>query len=210
MWHLLRLQYQFSAIAFSSISIALGLQALVTWWSDRQPNLLGLVSLALSIIGIIVVPLAAKLWRWLWKLLPALGRHLFPDCNGIWQGTLLSSWKDHQTGAVTPPIPATFRIRQGLFSTHISMRTGESTSSSTRCWLEATPDAGRYVIGYTYRNDPKVAVSTRSTQHDGVAWLEVDTIATPTRITGRYYTTRNTSGDLDMKRINEDPDSPDS
>jgi hypothetical protein len=205
MWHLLPLRYQFSAIAFLAAAIAWGLQALVSWWTGDQPGLLGLLSLALTLISVVVIPALALLWRPLWRLVPALGRGLFPDCNGRWEGTLLSTWKNPQTGASTPPIAAAFWIRQGLFSTSVRMRTGESTSRSTRCWLEAVPDEGHYVIGYTYRNDPKVAVSHRSTQHDGVAWLEVDVTATPPRISGRYCTTRHTSGDIDVTRVSDDP-----
>lgn len=206
MWHLLPLRHQFWAIAFLTAAIAWGVQAAVAWWAGKDPGLIGQVSLALSIVSLVVIPLLARLWRPLWRAVPAFGRSVFPDCNGRWEGTLHSTWKNPATGAGVPPIPATICIRQGLFFTSVRMRTGESTSRSTRCWLEAVPDEGRYVIGYTYRNDPKAALAHRSTQHDGVAWLEVDAAVAPPRITGRYCTTRHTSGDIEMTRTSPEPD----
>jgi len=205
MWHLLPLRYQFSAIAFLAAAIAWGLQAFVAWRTGEDPGLVGRISLALTVISVVVIPALARLWRPLWLRLPALGQRLFPDCNGRWEGILLSTWKNPETGAGVSPIPATFWIRQGLFSTSVRMRTGESTSRSTRCWLEAVPDEAHHVIGYTYRNDPKASLSHRSTQHDGVAWLDVDLSSDPPRIAGRYCTTRHTSGDIEATRASSDP-----
>jgi hypothetical protein len=80
------------------------------------------------------------------------------------------------------------------------LRTGESTSYSKRCLLEADPDAGRFRFWYSYDNDPKAEFRYRSARHEGVAWLEMDLDADPERLVGYYYTERKTSGDMDVRR----------
>ena len=104
------------------------------------------------------------------------------------------------TGEGVPPIPVTIWIRQGIFSTSIKLRTGESTSYSTRCLLEADQDAGRFRFWYSYDNSPRAEYRHRSARHEGVAWLEVDADTDPERLIGCYYTDRKTSGDIDVRR----------
>jgi hypothetical protein len=142
----------------------------------------------------------SAVWRRLWARFPWIGRKLFPDLTGTWEGHLISTWINPETGQRLPPIPATIWIRQGLFTTSIKLRTGESISYSNRCLLEADPDAGRFRFWYSYDNDPKAEFRYRSARHEGVAWLEMDIDADPERLIGYYYTERKTSGDMDVRR----------
>ena len=112
----------------------------------------------------------------------------------------MSTWINPETGQRLPPIPTTIWIRQSLFTTSIKLRTGESTSYSKRCLLEADPDAGRFRFWYSYDNDPKAEFRYRSARHEGVAWLEMDLDADPEHLVGYYYTERKTSGDMDVQR----------
>ncbi|MGX9105215.1 Cap15 family cyclic dinucleotide receptor domain-containing protein, partial [Escherichia coli] len=93
-----------------------------------------------------------------------------------------------------PPIPTEVTIRQRLFATSVSLKTGESESHSTRCLLERLTDIGRFRVWYSYNNDPVAQVRHRSSPHEGVAFLEFDPDAGPDRLTGRYYTARKTTG----------------
>jgi len=136
-----------------------------------------------------------------WRKFPAIARKTFPDLNGTWEGTLVSTWIDPETKKPSPPIPVTIWIRQTLFSVSIKLRTGESTSHSTRCVLEAEPDAGRFRVWYSYDNRPRAEVAHRSARHEGVAWLEMDIDADPSRLAGQYYTDRRTTGDIDVRRV---------
>jgi hypothetical protein len=99
------------------------------------------------------------------------------------------------------PIPVTIWIRRGLFVTSIKQRTGESTSYSIRCWLDASPEAGRFRFWYSYDNTPQAQYRDRSARHEGIAWLEADIDADSERLSGCYYTDRKTSGDLDIRRV---------
>jgi hypothetical protein len=83
----------------------------------------------------------------------------------------------------------------------IKLRTGESSSYSTRYVLEADHDAGRFRVWYSYDNQPKAEVSHRSARHEGVGWLEMDIDADPNRLRGQYYSSRRTTGDMTFCRV---------
>src|SRR5207244_11924970 len=148
-----------------------------------------------------VVGIASAAWRWVWGRVPIIGRKTFPDLSGTWRGQLLSTWKDPTTGQGVAPIPITIWIRQGLFSTSIKLRTGESSSHSTRCLLEADPEAGRFRFWYSYDNTPQAEFRHRSARHEGVGWLELDFDTDQERLTGCSYPGRKTSGDIDVRRV---------
>jgi hypothetical protein len=164
------------------------------------PNNVKFVSLFVFIIGVVFAVVAEIAWRPLWRRFPLLQGKTFPDLNGSWSGTLVSTWVDPTTGSPKPPITTEIAIRQGLFTTSVSLRTGESTSHSTRSFLEHFRDTGRFRIWYSYNNDPQAQFQHRSSPHEGVAFLECDFSADPNRLTGRYYTARRTTGDIDVRR----------
>ena len=99
-----------------------------------------------------------------------------------------------------PPISAEITIRQRLFASSVSLKTGESESHSTRCVLERLPEIGRFRIWYSYNNDPLAQVRHRSSPHEGVAFLEYDPDAETKKLVGRYYTARKTTGDIEVFR----------
>jgi hypothetical protein len=208
MWNLLAPKLQLTVLVMLAAVLVHAIDGVFAWIGGEYVGLFRKASMAVTVIGIILLPLAELVWRPVWRRFPILARKLFPDCSGVWEGELHSTWKDPSTGLRIPPITARFFIFQGLLSTSVRMSTGESSSHSTRCWLEADPASRQFVIAYTYRNTPGAKVSERSTQHDGVAWLSFDHTASPPRMTGRYCTTRHTSGDIDIKRVSEDPDGP--
>ncbi len=159
----------------------------------------GAVSLvATAIVGVGAL-LVDMLWPWLWSLSPALQRMTFPNLNGKWQGTVQPA-PDPQTGRAVPPIEVEVEIRQGLLNTVITMQTRESTSYSTRSWLERFPERGSFRVWYSYSNDPQAQYRQRSSPHEGVGMLEMGANDLQT-ITGRYYTDRRTTGDVSLTRV---------
>ena len=141
-----------------------------------------------------------SLWRHIWRWIPAIESAIFPDLNGTWEGSILTTWTDPKTGKSTSPIPATVWIKQSLFSTKLRLRTGESHSHSTRCHLEAERDAGVYRFWYSYDNRPKAEFSHRSARHEGIAWLELNIDEDRDRLVGQYFTDRRTTGDVKLHR----------
>jgi hypothetical protein len=192
---------QVLVVAGLAIILAWGIEGAAALFTGKPPSALKLISLVVTIICTGVVAIASAVWRRLWKRFPLIGRKLFPDLTGTWTGELASTWKNPATGQGVASIPVTIWIRQGLFSTSIKLRTGESTSYSTRCLLEADQEAGRFRFWYSYDNNPRAQHRHRSARHEGVAWLELDIDTDPERLVGCYYTDRKTSGDIDVRRV---------
>jgi hypothetical protein len=200
MWSLLGRSTQLTIIVAAGICVAWTYDAVSQFLTGQTPNNIKSISLFVFVIGVVFAALAEIAWRPLWRRFPLLQRKTFPDLNGTWKGTLTSTWIDPTTGAPKPPIPTEIVIRQGLFATSVSLGTGESTSHSTRFFLEPFRDTGRFRIWYSYNNDPQAQYQHRSSPHEGVAFLECEFGTDPNRLTGRYYTARRTTGDIDVRR----------
>ncbi|MBN8750333.1 MAG: hypothetical protein J0I65_22885 [Variovorax sp.] len=203
MWSLLPRQRQLSIIVIATLLMAWAIDAVYTLLDGHTPGVGKVASLVVTLLGSILVAIFNATWREVWRRFPALQRRAFPDLNGTWEGTLVSTWVDPETGQTKPPIPTTITIRQGLLSMAVSLKTGESTSHSTRALLEKFSETSRFRIWYSYNNDPQAQYQHRSSPHEGVAFLELDADSDMNRLTGRYYTARRTTGDIDVVRINE-------
>ena len=200
MWGLLSRRTQVLVIASVAIIVTWGIEGAASLFTGNSPSAVKLISLVVTIICSGIVTVATAVWRGLWQRFPMIGRKLFPDLTGTWEGELVSTWTSPATGLPAAPVPAKIWIRQGIFSTSIKLRTGESTSYSTRCLLEADHEAGRFRFWYSYDNSPQAQYRHRSARHEGVAWLELDIDTDPERLVGCYYTDRKTSGDIDVRR----------
>jgi hypothetical protein len=201
MWGLLSRRTQVLVIASMAIILVWGIEGAAALFTGNPPSALKLLSLVVTIICSGIVGIATAVWRRLWARFPIIRRKLFPDLTGTWAGELVSTWKTPVTEQGLAPIPVSIWIRQGIFSTSIKLRTGESTSYSTRCLLEADHEAGRFRFWYSYDNNPRAQYRHRSARHEGVAWLELDIDTDPERLVGCYYTDRKTSGDIDVRRV---------
>jgi SMODS-associating 2TM, beta-strand rich effector domain len=162
------------------------------------------ISTVVTIIGTVLVALFGMTWRKFWRLIPVLERWQ-PDLTGRWEGTYLSSYVRPETGQNATG-PMTMVIRQGLFTTSVTAKTGEMQSNSTRAWLESDRDAQRFQLGYTYRSEPKAAMRDRSFPHHGICWLRLERENGSRRLTGIYYTERRTIGDLEFSLVSRNPD----
>jgi hypothetical protein len=200
MWSLLGRKSQLIVVIGCGILVAWAYDAVELYFTGQVPNLLRQISITVTVVGGVLLLAAELIWRFLWQKVPLFRIQIFPDLNGKWTGTLCSTWVNRATGEQPPPIPTEIVIRQKLFSTNVSLRTGESRSHSTRAFLEAFKDTRRYRIWYSYNNEPKASVRHRSSQHEGVAYLELNYDEDQNRLVGRYYTARDTSGDIDVRR----------
>lgn len=199
MWDLLPRKAQLTLIVLTALLCIRSYDVIASPFSLKDLTLWQSVTLSVTFVGTLLCAVAEFCWRWVWRKIPLLQRKVFPDLNGEWTGELASTWINPDTGQVLPPIPTKIEIRQGLFSTSVSLRTGESESHSKRVHLERLPDIGRFRIWYDYQNGPKAAVEHRSQPHAGFAYLEVDR-GNLHRIEGRYYTARKTTGDITVER----------
>lgn len=203
MWSLLPRHWQLVIILAAGAGCAWAYDSVIAYLYGEHVSTWKLITFSASLVSVVLVGLANLFWRWLWRKIPWLQSHVFPDLNGEWRGTLTSTWRNPQTGDLVPPIDTTITIRQSLFSMTVSLQTGESQSHSTRSFLERFSDTNRFKVWYSYNNEPRAQFQHRSTQHEGVAFLEatMPNGGGPHELTGRYYTSRKTTGDIDVTRI---------
>jgi hypothetical protein len=201
MWSLLPTRSQVFVVAILGVLFASGLNAANAWWLGTPQGPFGVPRwsmAAATVVGACGI-LLASVWRWVWRAFPILDRAVFPDLNGVWKGEIDTTWDAGKKGGGTKR-KVTMTINQGLFATSVMLQSGESISYSTRCLLERHPEAGRFRLWYSYDNAPRTRLQDRSRPHEGVAWLEFKAGADPPRLTGGYYTHRQTAGDIDVKR----------
>ncbi len=199
MWSVIPRKLQLTIIVAISILLLPSLQALYQWATQSSASPLHWLSLVVFMIGTAMVLAFNAIWRPIWRRFPMLNRRIFPDLNGTWDGTLVSTWIDPQTNRPKPPIPVRFWITQNLFNIHVRMKTGESMSYSRHFFVEVNRDLSLVRIWYSYHNQPKAEFTWRSTRHEGVAWLEMDAANEPKRLSGQYFTERKTSGDITIE-----------
>jgi SMODS-associating 2TM, beta-strand rich effector domain len=126
MWELLSRKTQILIVVALAMILAWGIAALLEVIQGERTSTLKYISLVATLISTVLVGIVSAVWRRLWARFPWIGRKLFPDLTGTWEGHLISTWINPETGQRLPPIPATIWIRQGLFTTSIKLRTGES------------------------------------------------------------------------------------
>lgn len=158
MWALLPRKFQLVIVLAAGFLIAYGLEAGWALFTGQESGLLKWVSLVATLVGVVLTALAQLLWFKLLNWWPWLQTKTFPDLNGTWKGMLISTWQDPTTGQSPAPIPTTVVIRQTVFSTHVSLQTGESKSESRD---RASAGGSTSTVPVGYRRSRKIHV-TRS------------------------------------------------
>jgi hypothetical protein len=110
---------------------------------------------------------------------------LVPNLNGTWEGELQSDWMNPETKKGIGPITSVLVIKQTLFGMSCVVRTGEMTSYSISVGIER--DLNNHL--------EKLVYTERSAIHHGTAVLEFGT-SPKWGLSGRYFTERNTTGEL--------------
>lgn len=155
-----------------------------------SPSWLRFYSLAVSLA-------AGLLWAWehlLWRLpIFQLVSGVVPDLRGTWKGQLVSLWNDPATGKTPVPRRAYLVVRQSATSLSLTLLTSESSSRSSLASVDVT--SAPATVEYQFLNRPQLSVEARSRIHHGAAFLEV--VGAPAkRLVGRYWTDRDSKGEL--------------
>src|SRR5262245_2518831 len=148
MWGIVPKRTQVLVVAAVAIALAWALEAAVEWVGGEPKTPLKWVSLTATLIMTPLVGVAGWLWRAIGRRVPWIERNTFPDLTGVWEGHLVSTWRNAE-GKELPPIPVTMLIREGILFVSIKMRTAESMSHSTRSLLEADREAQRFRVWYS-------------------------------------------------------------
>ena len=133
-------------------------------------------------------------WAWKWKIFyPRLVP--FPNLSGEWNGSLKSNWKNKSLD----PIPTEIKINQTFFNVQVRIKTNESISFSTAASFDIDKDRGLQQLFYSYLNTPKSSVRERSEIHYGTTLLNFEGFYVQ-EIEGEYWTSRETTGEINLKR----------
>jgi hypothetical protein len=162
-----------------------------------HPDLLAPFS---QVVGVLVL-LLTLYDLWLWKL-PPFARWLAkrPVLEGTWRGTVDSRWVNLDTGTSAKEIEAYMVIRQTFSSLSMRLYTAESSSQLLGAEITYARD-GLCELSGVYRNEPKTAVRQRSPIHHGAILLQIQGRPV-TALKGKYWTDRNSGGDIELLQRN--------
>ena len=136
--------------------------------------------------------------RWGWRL-PIFRGWLvpFPDLTGTWEGRLITTWRNPETGEVPAPINIRLVVRHYFDRISCVLYTAESMSWSTAATLYSNNDDAIKRLSYTYINQPKASVRDRSSISNGAAVFRI-VEGKGRRLEGQYWTDRRTTGDMEL------------
>lgn len=170
--------------------------------------------LQLFSVAVFLATLALNMWDWvLWRVGPVQRLRSVPrNVRGTWKGELTTFWEDPDTGERPAPKTAYLVVRQTASSVSTVLLTDEAKSYSTLARVHTDTDIP--TLEYLYEGWPDSRVEDRSRAHRGSTVLDI--AGTPaTRLKGRYWTDRNSRGELvftgrDKRHLADDYDSAES
>ena len=149
-------------------------------------------------IAVLVALAVLTLWeRYIWRLPISQKIGSVPrDISGTWKGTLTSFWKNPETGQSPSPKTVYLVVRQTAVMVSIVLLTDESKSKSSLAKI--TVNDVFTSLTYMYLNRPDSRFEYKSRMHHGSTSLDISG-QPPTRLRGRYWTDRDSRGELDFK-----------
>lgn len=133
-------------------------------------------------------------WEYIWKKFPKLNDWIFPNLNGKWDVNI--NWSRENQKGVKEGI---VHIKQNFLTMSMELITDESESETLLVHPKKNSESGRLILYYTYHNTPKNTVK-ESAPHKGTAILKVDYLENNNKLSGNYFTDRNTKGTLEFNR----------
>lgn len=149
-------------------------------------DFLGAAGEVISITIIVMGIYCGVLWRYnpLEKI---------PKLTGTYEGTI-----EYNYNGISEKKETSVSIKQTLLSIKIQITTNEITSNTIVGNL--LEENNQYVLYYTYITNPKSKYSKENPIQHGTCRLVVDS---KDRLVGTYWTSRQTIGDLELKKVNK-------
>lgn len=183
------------------VGVVVGIFMVSAWVHSEKPDW---STLKLFSTAVFVCTAIFNAWDfWLWRLpliqrIPGVG--VPRSVRGTWKGTLTSFWIDPETGN-NPPQKAVFLVVQQTASV-VSVKLLTNESNSTSSLAEVSEVDGSFQLTYLYLNKPDLRVEHRSRIHHGSTALHVS--GSPARrLKGRYWTDRDSKGELEFTDWNK-------
>lgn len=181
------------ALAAPAVAIAVALD----WFVDAVGFDGGWFISAPSIGGAYALLLAAfDTWAWRWRWLRKIGFTATPDVEGIYEGTIRSTYEGKQ-------IPVRLVIEQRWLRVLIRFEVMGTATSSSRSVAAAILEEGHRDsrVIYTYKNQVRPGYAEPDmNDHDGTADIVITPLGT---VSGRYFNARGRQGDLRLQRVRE-------
>lgn len=167
-----------------------------TWLTSGKVDVGWLRYFSAAVLLATVILAVWDLWLWRTNLIQRIPG--MPRCvRGTWQGTLTSFWIDPATGTFPPPKTVYLVVHQTATLVTVKLFTDESRSTSALAAVAAVDSA--WTLAYLYLNRPEMRAEHRSRMHHGSTVFDV--VGNPaTRLTGRYWTDRDSKGQLEFTR----------
>ncbi|MEY9104699.1 hypothetical protein ABH994_005611 [Bradyrhizobium yuanmingense] len=155
-----------------------------------------------SVTVAVVTGLLTAFDRVLWRHWPFRLFHKTPELSGEWVAELLSSYAE-QGGRDNKTITGTATITQTYTSLSVRLVTGEEPNTNRSFQLAGRlirHNDGVYEVIGVYQSDPDIlARGTQTEIHYGAFRYRV--IGTPPKkMSGHYWTDRNTKGSIQLKK----------
>lgn len=170
--------------------IALGYAAAVK--PSELSAWISIITKSISAVVVISFVFVKWLWRFKWFypwLVP------FPNLAGKWSGSIKTKYNNQQLN-----IPLEVSITQTFFQVTVRLKTGESQSISNGAYFPTDMDGKVTHLYYSYVNTPNQGIRDRSAIHYGSTRLDFDCYPV-TELTGEYWTTRQTVGNIELRRL---------
>lgn len=121
----------------------------------------------------------------------------FPNLNGTWEGQIITTWINQETGQSMPPVPAILTIKQTFLKISCVIRTEEMSSYSYSEGFKLESENQIKQLSFSYTSKPRTTVTDRSPIHEGS--IVFDIIGEPEKkLKGQYWTSRRTTGEIIM------------
>ena len=173
------------------------------------------MSILITIILFWLIEVTA-VWRKIWKWKPQLNEWIFPDINGLWQGSQQSNWpvikslKDsamsnhelfdcERSGVELLETAVKVRVKASLFKIQVELISPPRPSNLNQPYSESktfvavprrNPETGGFELYYFYKNTTIDPETTDVSSHEGAAKLEITKQGDAWVLTGQNMTNR--------------------
>jgi len=161
--HQYSVDYDRKLIYFLLVSFSIALTSIFNYFINITA--IGLSVTGFTIFGLVFLLFDKFIWKW--KFFYKLGLIKTPNLNGIWEGSLSSSYHDFKT-----QMPACIEIKQTWTQICIFGDFNQSSSYSNSANLEVNNGA-RIVLRFVYLNKNRITKSEGTmSAHSGITTLE--------------------------------------
>lgn len=121
-----------------------------------------------------------------------------PKIYGTWRGTIRSNWTNPETGEQIEPIECYATIHQTFSTVSYRQMTEESTSDLVAKEIILSSANVFQLVG-VYFNESRILIRDTGRNPIHYGGIRMNIIGSPaTRLTGEYWTSRNTVGELNL------------